>query len=426
MELKPGYKQSDVGVIPEDWQVSNVGVEFSVKLGKMLDAASNVGIPKPYVGNKAVQWDRIDVSDLPTVPMSPSDLRRFRLERGDLLVCEGGEVGRAAIWNAPIEECYYQKALHRLRPRGDYDAKLMVAVLHLWAQRGMFANYVTQTSIAHLPRDKFVSVPIPRPPSVEQCAIATALTDVDALLDGLDRLIAKKRDLKQAAMQQLLTGRTRLPGFTDKWDPKPLRHAGRCLRGVTYDGDSDLSPRDTPLTTRLLRANNVQDATVNTTDVQFVNSNRVASPQLMRRNDILICMANGSKALVGKAGVFSIEDGFAYTFGAFMGCFRTAPSLADPGFVFYLFHTARYRNYINLLLAGSSINNLRPSSIGSLEFHYPTQREQVAIAEVLGDVSAEIAALEARRDKTRLLKQAMMQELLTGRTRLVDTQGATA
>jgi len=282
------------------------------------------------------------------------------------------------------------------------------------------------TKVYAINRQHVASIEMPLPPVEEQRSIATALTDVDALLDGLDRLIAKKRDLKQAAMQQLLTGRTRLPGFADEWDPKPLRHAGRCLRGVTYAGGSDLSPRDTPLTTRLLRANNVQDATVNTTDVQFVNSNRVASPQLMRRNDILICMANGSKALVGKAGVFSIEDGFAYTFGAFMGCFRTEPSLADPGFVFYLFNTATYRNYINLLLAGSSINNLRPSSIGSLEFHYPTQREQVAIAEVLGDMSAEIAALEARRDKTRLLKQAMMQELLTGRTRLVDTQGATA
>ena len=117
MDLKPGYKETSVGVIPEEWEVSSVGREFSVQLGKMLDAERNVGISKPYLGNRAVQWDRIDVGELPTVPMSRTDLEKFRLQFGDLLVCEGGEVGRAAIWNAPLEECYYQNALHRIRSK---------------------------------------------------------------------------------------------------------------------------------------------------------------------------------------------------------------------------------------------------------------------------------------------------------------------
>jgi len=130
-------------------------------------------------------------------------------------------------------------------------------------------------------------------------------------------------------------------------------------------------------------------------------------------------MANGSKALVGKAGLFMGSDGYEYTFGAFMGCFRTNPSEANPTFVFYLFLTAQYRDYINNLLAGSSINNLRPNSIESLVFSTPPIPEQTAIAAVLSDMDAELSALEARRDKTRALKQAMMQELLTGRTRLV-------
>lgn len=426
MELKRGFKQTEIGALPSDWDVSTVGAEFSVKLGKMLDAANNFGVAKPYVGNRAVQWDCIDVTDLPTVPMSPSDLRRFRLEKGDLLVCEGGEVGRAAIWDAPIEECYYQKAIHRLRPLGDYNAKLMVAVLRRWASTGLFANYVTQTSIAHLPRDKFIHVPIPRPPEAEQRSIAQVLSDVDALLDGMNRLIAKKRDLKQAAMQQLLTGRTRLPGFAAPWQPQALSHAGKCLRGVTYDSATDLVVHDTEITHRLLRANNVQGSTVNIDDVQYVRSQRVKPEQVLRQLDVLICMANGSKALVGKAGLFQIADGFRYTFGAFMGCFRVDASVADPRFIFYLFQTDQYRNYINLLLAGSSINNLRPSSIESLEFQIPKPTEQTAIADVISDMDAEITALEARRDKARLIKQGMMQELLTGRTRLIDTKGAIA
>jgi type I restriction enzyme S subunit len=419
MELKPGFQHTALGVLPASWNVSTVGGEFAVQLGKMLDAERNSGVSKPYIGNKAVQWGRIDVSDLQNVPMTQGDLEKFRLRKGDILVCEGGEVGRAAIWNAPIGECYYQKALHRLRSLNGYEPELMIAVLWHWARRGMLANYVTQTSIAHLPRAKFVTVPIPLPPLPEQRAIAEALSDADALLDGLDRLIAKKRDLKQATMQQLLAGKTRLPGFSGEWETRRLGDVGRCLRGVGYRGDSDLSPWDTPSTKRLMRSNNVQGGRVVVSDVQFVNAARVAAEQILRANDILVCMANGSKALVGKAGLFVVDDGFDYTFGAFMGCFRTEPAAAHPVFIYLLFQSARYREYIGNILAGSSINNLTPSSVESLEFAFPSPSEQAAIAAVLSDMNAELDSLEARRDKVQSLKYAMMQELLTGKTRLV-------
>jgi type I restriction enzyme S subunit len=214
-------------VIPEDWDVSTVGDEFHIQLGKMLDAEKNVGVLKPYLGNKSVQWNKIDVSDLSNIAMSFADLQRYRLAQGDVLVCEGGEVGRAAIWDKPLSECYYQKALHRLRPKRGFDVRLMVALLQYWSDHGLLANYVTQTSIAHLTREKFVDVPLLVPQPFEQRAIATALSDVDVLIAALDKLIAKKRDLKQAAMQQLLTGQRRLPGFGGVW---------RGLGGETVGG----------------------------------------------------------------------------------------------------------------------------------------------------------------------------------------------
>jgi type I restriction enzyme S subunit len=259
------------------------------------------------------------------------------------------------------------------------------------------------------------------PSHPEQRAIAGTLSDVDELIRALDQLIEKKRDLKQAAMQQLLTGQKRLLGFHGEWEVKRLGDVGNCLRGVTYKGDSDLSSYDTAHTKRLLRSNNVQNATVVTTDIQFVNVAQVSENQVLRQDDILICMANGSKALVGKAGLFKVCDGYEYTFGAFMGCFRSNTSESNPMFVFFLFQTGRYRNYINNLLAGSSINNLSPTSIESLEFSIPHLPEQTAIAEVLTAMDAELAALQQRRDKARALKQGMMQELLTGKTRLVDS-----
>jgi type I restriction enzyme, S subunit len=159
---EPNFKQTDAGPIPHDWDVSSVGNEFAFQLGKMLDAAKNIGVPKTYVGNRAVQWGRVVLDEAGTVRMTPSDLQRFRLRRGDLLVCEGGEIGRAAIWDEPIPECYYQKALHRLRPRRGYSPYLMMCFLELWSLQDRLANFVTQTSIAHLPKDKFELVPLCR------------------------------------------------------------------------------------------------------------------------------------------------------------------------------------------------------------------------------------------------------------------------
>jgi len=142
--------------------------------------------------------------------MSRADIECYRLRRGDLLVCEGGEVGRAATWEEPIEECYFQKALHRLRPIRGFNSRLMAALLRLWADRGLLSNYVTQTSIAHLPREKFIEIPLPVPSTAEQTAIATVLSDMDAELSALEARRDKTRDLKQAMLQELLIGRTRL------------------------------------------------------------------------------------------------------------------------------------------------------------------------------------------------------------------------
>jgi type I restriction enzyme S subunit len=210
-EVKPGYKQTEVGVIPKDWDVTTVGDEFSIQLGKMLDSEKNVGVVKPYLGNRAIQWGRIDLDCVGIVRLTSSDLQRFRLREGDLLVCEGGEIGRAAIWRQPIEECYFQKALHRLRPIRGYNVQLMLNVLQRLASVGFLLNFVTQTSIAHLPKDKFETVPIPLPPTkAEQEAIAAILTEMDAEIATLETKVAKARQLKQGMMQELLTGRIRL------------------------------------------------------------------------------------------------------------------------------------------------------------------------------------------------------------------------
>ncbi len=118
MEVRPGYKQTEVGVIPEEWEVSTVSREFENKLGKMLDAERNVGVPKPYLGNKAVQWDRIDIDDLPTSSDNRTDIEKFRAcGKVIFLSAKVAKLVAAAIWEAPLESAIIRRTLHRLHTR---------------------------------------------------------------------------------------------------------------------------------------------------------------------------------------------------------------------------------------------------------------------------------------------------------------------
>ena len=412
MELKAGYKQTEVGVIPEEWDVSTVGREFEIKLGKMLDAEKNVGVPKPYLGNKAVQWDRIDISDLPTVPMSRADIKRFRLQKGDLLACEGGEVGRAAIWDAPIEECYYQKALHRLRALRDFDSRLMVALLRQWSDRGLLANYVTQTSIAHLPREKFVEVPMPVPPPPEQRAIAGVLSDVDALIGSLDQLIAKKRDLKQATMQQLLTGQTRLPGFHGEWEVKQLGEVGRFAKGKGIRKD-EVVAEGAPC---------IRYGEIYTHHHDYIRQFRSFIPrsiaeqsQRLQKGDLLFAGSGETAEEIGKCVAF-LGDEEAYAGGDIV---ILTPTGHNSMYLGYLMNHASIVEQKAWMGQGDAVVHVSARHLAQLNVRLPKDPEQTAIAEVLSDMDAELAALEQRRNKTRDLKQGMMQELLTGRVRLV-------
>ena len=326
-------------------------------------------------------------------------------------------IGKNAILKT-IGSCNQQ--INAVVPNAAHNAEFLYYLFeynsnYLLANAGVTATPIISKSI-------FSEFVFQVPSLEEQRSIAEALSDVDGLFNALEALIAKKQAIKQAVMQQLLTGKTRLPGFSGAWETKQLGKMGHCLRGVSYDPTTDLSSFDTDSTVRLLRSNNIQDAVVTAIDVQYVESRKVSESQVMLSDDILVCMANGSKELVGKAGLFRFNDGYIYTFGAFMGCFRVDVSVADPRFVFYLFQTHEYRNFISLILAGSSINNLKPSDIESAEFQIPDRNEQTAIVSVFSDMDAEIAALAQRRDKTRAIKQGMMQQLLTGRVRLSESR----
>ena len=204
------YKESPLGWIPREWELSTVGVEFEIQLGKMLDAQKNSGAMKPYLGNKAVQWDRIDPNEVQQMALSIADMERFRLRPGDLLVCEGGDVGRAAIWEEQLDECYYQKALHRLRPVNGFSTRLMLELLRYWMGRDVLFEYISKTSIAHFTQEKFASVPLPVPSTDEQNRLVSVVLAHKQRQEQEEDALKKLMEEKQGLMNDLLTGRVRV------------------------------------------------------------------------------------------------------------------------------------------------------------------------------------------------------------------------
>jgi len=429
MALGRGYKQTEVGMIPEDWRCTTVsGIASPIRnavvggpFGSNLVSTDYVGDGVPVIRGQNLSSRYVSGPFVFVTREKADSLAGNLAYPGDLIFTQRGTLGQVSILPDRPYDCYLVSQSQMKVTVNDKIANqtFLYYVFNSSYHQSLFHLNTIQTGVPHINLGILRSIPVQLPPLPEQQAIAAALSDVDALLASLDALIAKKRLILQGAMQELLTGRRRLPGFSGEWGIKALGEIGECIRGVSYNGDVDLFPYDTEASIRLLRSNNVQNALVVLDDIQFVYHVRVSEKQLLCPGDILICMANGSKELVGKAGWFNVDDGLRYTFGAFMGCFRIEISETDPYFVFYNFQTSKYRNCILNLLTGSSINNLRPDVIEAISIPFPSLKEQSAIASILSDMDAEIHTLEQRRDKTRQIKQGMMQELLSGRTRLV-------
>ena len=203
------YQETAIGWIPREWSLISIGTAFDIQLGKMLNQDAKTGKSSfPYVGNRSVQWDRVDLDALEEMDFSPAEREKFSLKSGDLLVCEGGDVGRTAIWDCPLENCYYQKAIHRLRPKGNQvKPRFMLRFMWYAKNTGHFDNYTSQTSIAHLTQEKLASVPMAAPSIDEQDRLIARFDGIDSILDREQDFLANLRQQKTGLMHDLLTGK---------------------------------------------------------------------------------------------------------------------------------------------------------------------------------------------------------------------------
>lgn len=411
MELSAGYKRTELGVIPQQWGVKPLGEIGSVLMCKRVlkhQTHERGDVPFYKIGTFGGVADAF-------IPQSLYDefRRKYSFPRkGDVLISAAGTIGRTVIYDgAPA---YFQDS-NIVWIDNDEST---VTNAFLWHR-----YQVTKWSVSHggtvarLYNENIrADIHIPVPAIPEQRAIATALSDVDALLAKIDQLIAKKRDLKQAAMQQLLTGQTRLPGFSGEWEVKPMKSLGQTYGGLAGKTKEDFGHGSSKYIPFM---NVMTDTVIDPNWLETVDIAQNEAQNLVKKGDLFF---NGSSETPEEVGFCSVllEDIPNLYLNSFCFGFRFNTDAKVSGLFFaYWFRGADGRAAMSVLAQGATRYNIAKSAFMRLSIPQPSQEEQTAITTVLSDMDAELAALEARRDKTRGLKQGMMQALLTGRIRLV-------
>jgi type I restriction enzyme S subunit len=210
-----------IGRIPSHWTLPPVADRYRVELGKMLDEKRIDGEHLlPYLRNVNVQWDTIDTSELPEMDIEPGEYERYLVQAGDLLVCEGGEVGRAAIWDGRFAPCSYQKALHRLRPRrSSENPRFMFYTLRHAAALGIFTANGNQNTIPHLTAQQLRRYRFPTPPEAEQRAIVEHLDhctrELDAAASDAQSATALLTERRTALITAAVTGQIDVRGLVE-------------------------------------------------------------------------------------------------------------------------------------------------------------------------------------------------------------------
>jgi type I restriction enzyme S subunit len=415
MEVEPGYKHTEVGVIPEDWEMKRLGeISEFITSGSRGWAAFYSDNGALFIRSQNVRGGTLDFEDSQFVnPPNGAEGNRTRVNLDDLLITiTGNSVGNVALVEDELGEAYISQHVGLVRlsePKlGHYVCRFLSPSSpgnrQIWAsQSGQSKPGLTLRNL----QEFWVALP---PTDAEKRAITEALSDMDALLGELERLIAKKRDLKQAAMQQLLTAGKRLPGFHGNWDVKRLDTLSDIRSGGTpstadprfWDGDI---PWCTPTDITALNGHKYLSET---SRMITLHGLKASSAEMIPAHSIVMT----SRATIGECAINTVPVSTNQGFKNLVP-FETI----DVDFLYYLLQTQR-QGFINLC-GGSTFLEIGKTQLAAYLVRIPSEKEeQTAIAEVLTDMDAELTALDQRREKTRALKQAMMQELLTGKTRL--------
>ena len=383
--VQPAFKQTEVGLIPEDWLVKTLSELAQIQTGNTPSTSDSANYGDEFLFVSPADMGTTKYISRSEKMLSKKGFSASRLFPADsiLFVCIGSTIGKAGVATKALTS---NQQINAILPTTENSTSFLYYAITAAAPR--IRALAGEQAVPIVNKTQFSETEITLPPTkAEQQAIAEVLSDADALIESLEQLLAKKRQIKQGAMQELLTGQKRLPGFSGAWNTLTLGEIAPLQRGFDLP-TPELRPGPYPV----------------------VYSNGV----LHHHKEFHV---KGPGVVTGRSGTigavtFVQQDYWPHNTSLWVTSFKAN----DPKFVFYLYTTIGLERFAT----GSGVPTLNRNDVHSFMVSIPaTKAEQTAIATVLSDLDAELAALETKLTKARQLKQGMMQELLTGRIRLV-------
>ena len=415
------FKPSEVGPIPEEWEVKalgEVGV-FSKGLGVSRSESNSGALPCVRYGEIYTDYNDY-IKEFRSFISEKVAAGAKLMSPGDILFAGSGEtkeeIGKTVAFLGGVDRAYCGGDILILSPSRGYDSKFLGYVCNSQPIVAQKASRGQGDAVVHIRSGSLAEVVIPVPPRSEQEKIAEALSDVDGLLAAMTKLIEKKRAIKQGAMQQLLTGKKRLAGFTGKWVEKRLGDCALIKARIGWQGLTTAEYlKNGPY--YLITGSDFNDGRINWSQCYFVDKARYDQDKYIqiKKDDVLV----SKDGTIGKVAFLDDVPGEG-TLNSGVFVIRSTDKMIDQPYLAWVFLSRWFDDFIDRLVAGSTIVHLYQKDIVGFEFPVPpTFAEQKAIAAVLSDMDAEIASLESKRAKYESIKQGMMQELLTGKARLV-------
>lgn len=414
---------TEAGMIPKGWDIGTLGEAFSnIEAGVSVNSDERLASEFYVLKTSAVHDGIVDAKE--SKPVVSADYHRLKcpLQQGSIIISRMNTpelVGAVGFNCNDHKNTFLPDRLWQITAdRGnEYDFHWLSYLLNLQRYRNAVRSTATGTSnsMKNVSKDRLKEIAIAKPSLEEQRAIAEVLADTDDLINGLTLLIEKKKNLFQGVLQAILSGKQRLPGYTSAWSEFPLSKFGTFVRGVSYNPSNDIFQYESDSTLQLLRANNIIGGSLDLSDVLYVGRNVVSDKQILQYGDIIIAMSSGSIVAIGKNAQYKLHDD-KHCIGAFCAIFRSEVN----DYLFYVFQSSMFREKLKASLEGSSINNLTGKSLGNMVFAFPTDKyEWDAISRCLNEMNDDIASLQAKLEKYKMLKSGIMDELLTGKIRLV-------
>ena len=405
----------------EAWTWRPLGELFEIGAGKTMSAAARNGVDKtPFLRTSNVLWDDIDLSSVDEMSIPEHELPAKLLRQGDLLVCEGGEIGRAAIWNGEVETMSFQNHLHRLRPI-DPNVEPHFYVFFLqsaFTQLGIFEGAGNKTTIPNLSRSRLAGLDVPQPPLDEQQAISAALRRVRNAVRAQDQSVAVAQDLKRAAMRTLFTHGLRGEAQKEtEIGPVPESWDVRAIDDVAVSTQYGLSKRGrTSGAYPILRMNCQEDGKVHYRDLQFVDLDSKSYYRFRVKPGDLLFNRTNSIDLVGRMAI--IEDYRPAVFASYLVRLTVDDNRCIPEFLNYFMNWPTTQEEIKKL-ASRAVGqaNINATKLRTVLFPLPAIDEQQKIVAVLDVIDCKIDLHRRKRAVLEELFKALLHKLMTGEIR---------